>query len=241
MTAGRVCGLALPCLLAAVTLAALPVQAQTDSTLAVVPPTPLTQKLADGLATLLVTTWATFKGDPSVMAHDTIIEESAAEASLGPVHKPVTGPAMPPVVASRTPSSKATKSADQSGHPSPAPTQSNALISVPEPEFVPVTSVGGGSFTEVGRGLSSWYGPGLHGRPTASGERFDMNALTAAHRTLPFGSRVKVRDLSTGKEVEVRINDRGPHTRGRIIDLSRKAAEALGVLNGQHQVQLLRM
>ena len=92
---------------------------------------------------------------------------------------------------------------------------------------------------EIGRGLVSWYGPGLHGRKTASGEPFDMNALTAAHRTLPFGTKVRVRNMVTGQEVVVRVNDRGPHTKGRIIDLSRKAAESLGVTKGDHMVMLL--
>jgi rare lipoprotein A len=84
--------------------------------------------------------------------------------------------------------------------------------------------------TELGRGKASWYGPGFHGRRTASGERFDMNALTAAHRTLAFGTRVLVRNVQNGREVVVRINDRGPHVHGRIIDLSKAAAEALDVL-----------
>ena len=79
------------------------------------------------------------------------------------------------------------------------------------------------------QGLASWYGPGLHGRRTASGERFDRYELTAAHRTLPFGSRVCVRSAITGKTVVVRINDRGPFTGGRVIDLSQAAAQALGM------------
>lgn len=78
-------------------------------------------------------------------------------------------------------------------------------------------------------GTASWYGEPHHGRRTASGERFDMAAMTAAHRTLPFGSLVEVLDLSTGRSVVVRVNDRGPFTRGRVIDLSRGAALALGM------------
>lgn len=85
---------------------------------------------------------------------------------------------------------------------------------------------------EIARGLASWYGEPFHGRRTASGEVFDMNELTAAHKTLPFGTRVRVRHASTGKEVTVRINDRGPHVPGRIIDLSRAAASALGIVQG---------
>jgi len=80
------------------------------------------------------------------------------------------------------------------------------------------------------RGMASWYGEKHHGRKTASGEIFDMNKLTAAHRSLPFGTRVRVRSLSTGKSVEVRINDRGPYAGGRAIDLSRAAAERLGII-----------
>lgn len=78
-------------------------------------------------------------------------------------------------------------------------------------------------------GIASWYGPGFHRRRTASGERFDMHALTAAHRTLPFGTLVCVRSQATGREVVVRINDRGPHVANRVMDLSRGAALALGM------------
>lgn len=79
-------------------------------------------------------------------------------------------------------------------------------------------------------GQASWYGQRHHGRRTASGERFDQHALTAAHRSLPFGSRAKVTHLRSQRSVVVRINDRGPYGRGRIIDLSRAAAERLGML-----------
>ena len=80
------------------------------------------------------------------------------------------------------------------------------------------------------QGLASWYGPRFHGRRTASGERFDSQELTAAHRTLAFGTRVCVRSSITGKTVVVRINDRGPFSAGRVIDLSQGAAEALGMI-----------
>lgn len=86
-------------------------------------------------------------------------------------------------------------------------------------------------------GLASWYGPGFHGRKTASGERFNTSALTAAHRSLPFGTRVKVTNLRTGRAVVVRINDRGPFVGGRVIDLSRASARAIGVA-GVAPVQL---
>ncbi|QQQ18920.1 septal ring lytic transglycosylase RlpA family protein [Brevundimonas vitis] len=79
-------------------------------------------------------------------------------------------------------------------------------------------------------GMASWYGDAFHGRPTASGERFDMNALTAAHKTLPLPGLVEVTNLANGRTVVLRVNDRGPFVEGRIIDLSRGAAEALGMM-----------
>ena len=82
---------------------------------------------------------------------------------------------------------------------------------------------------ELERGHASWYGGQFHGRRTANGETFNKYALTAAHRTLPFGTIVRVRSLKHGREVEVRINDRGPFAKGRVIDLSQAAAEALGL------------
>ncbi|MGI5840295.1 MAG: septal ring lytic transglycosylase RlpA family protein [bacterium] len=78
-------------------------------------------------------------------------------------------------------------------------------------------------------GIASWYGTGFHGRGTASGEAFDQNALTAAHRTLPFGTVVLVTSHVSGRRVLARINDRGPWTKGRIIDLSRAAAKEIGL------------
>jgi rare lipoprotein A len=89
------------------------------------------------------------------------------------------------------------------------------------------------------RGGASWYGIQFHQRKTASGERFDMTAMTAAHKTLPFNTRVCVRSLVTGSEVLVRITDRGPYAQGRIIDLSRAAAERIGMIGlGIKQVAL---
>ena len=81
----------------------------------------------------------------------------------------------------------------------------------------------------VQSGRASWYGPGFHGRRTASGETFNTNELTAAHRTLPFGTRVRVVNKKTGKSIVVRINDRGPYAHGRVIDLSRASAQAIGL------------
>lgn len=81
------------------------------------------------------------------------------------------------------------------------------------------------------RGVASWYGSDFHGSPTASGEPFDMNALTAAHRTLPLGTYARVKNLDNGRTVVVRINDRGPHARRRTIDLSYAAAREIAMIN----------
>ncbi len=80
-------------------------------------------------------------------------------------------------------------------------------------------------------GNASWYASSLHGRKTASGECYDKDEFTGAHRELPFGTMVKVKNLNNGKEVIVRVNDRGPFIKSRIIDLSRAAAITLGILN----------
>lgn len=108
--------------------------------------------------------------------------------------------------------------------PAPLPAEVEA-VQLPAPVAVEVPE------REVGRGLASWYGPRFHGRRTASGERFDQHAFTAAHRTLPFGTVVRVRSLVNGRTVDVRINDRGPFLKRRVIDLSRAAADALGLLD----------
>lgn len=93
------------------------------------------------------------------------------------------------------------------------------------------------SGTTIGGGVASWYGPGFAGRRTASGERFDPGQMTAAHRTLPFGSKVRV--THNGRSVVVRINDRGPFHGGRVIDLSQAAAEELGIRRaGSGRVEL---
>src|SRR5215207_1067392 len=86
------------------------------------------------------------------------------------------------------------------------------------------------------KGVASWYGPGFHGKKTANGERFNTNDRTAAHKTLPFGTQLRVTNERTGKSV-VRINDRGPYAHGRVIDLSKAAAQAVGI-EGVGQVSL---
>ncbi|HEV8540585.1 MAG TPA: septal ring lytic transglycosylase RlpA family protein [Nitrospiraceae bacterium] len=122
------------------------------------------------------------------------------------------------------------------------------LVSLPLLVILTVSGCGGGrsgtypSGYPVGyveRGVASWYGPGFHGNKTANGEQYDMHLLTAAHRTLPLGSVAEVRSLTNGRRVTVRINDRGPFAKGRIIDLSFAAAQALVMTgNGTDQVEL---
>jgi len=101
-----------------------------------------------------------------------------------------------------------------------------ACQNLPKP---PLAEPGTG-FSQVG--IASWYGSHFHGKRTANGERFDMNGLTAAHRTLPFNARVRVVELATGRSVVVRINDRGPYFADRIIDLSAAAARQIGIKDG---------
>ncbi len=79
-------------------------------------------------------------------------------------------------------------------------------------------------------GNASWYGPGFQGKKTSSGERFDMHKMTAAHRTLPFGTIVEITNIATGRSIRVRINDRGPHRKDRMIDLSKKAGQKIGAV-----------
>lgn len=86
-----------------------------------------------------------------------------------------------------------------------------------------------GPYYEVG--IASWYGPGFHGNLTANGETYDMYGVSAAHKTLPFGTIVRVIELDTRRSMVVRINDRGPFVEGRIIDLSKGAAEELGIVD----------
>jgi rare lipoprotein A len=99
------------------------------------------------------------------------------------------------------------------------------------PPSRPVTSVLPPQPTlKVITGRASWYGEAHHGLLTASGERYDMHALTAAHRSLPFGTRLRVTNMTNGEVVEVRVNDRGPMVAGRILDLSYAAARRLGAV-----------
>jgi rare lipoprotein A len=92
------------------------------------------------------------------------------------------------------------------------------------------------SFTQTG--VASWYGRNHQGKKTAEGERFDMNKLTAAHRSLPLGTTVRVTNLENHKSVKARINDRGPYIAGRVIDLSVRAAKELEIDNGTARVRV---
>ncbi|HJV69462.1 septal ring lytic transglycosylase RlpA family protein [Ideonella sp.] len=103
--------------------------------------------------------------------------------------------------------------------------------------YVPMT----GDEPLVERGLASWYGRKFHGRRTASGETYNMYAMTAAHKTMPIPSYARVRNPANGREIIVRVNDRGPFSSGRVIDLSYAAAVKLGVQNGVAQVEVERI
>ncbi|MDZ7658350.1 septal ring lytic transglycosylase RlpA family protein [Fodinibius sp.] len=93
---------------------------------------------------------------------------------------------------------------------------------------------------KIEEGVASWYGPNFDGKLTANGETYDMYGLTAAHRTLPFNTVVKVKNLNNGKSVAVRINDRGPYAKNRVIDLSKKAADKIDMLGpGTAPVELI--
>jgi rare lipoprotein A len=103
-----------------------------------------------------------------------------------------------------------------------------ASLLVPEAALsAPRSAIEGQTFRQTG--LASWYGRAFQRRKTANGARFDMNALTAAHRTLPLNAVVRVTNLANGRSIDVRITDRGPYVPGRIIDLSARAAELLNM------------
>ena len=115
-----------------------------------------------------------------------------------------------------------------------------ALLALTGAACVAATGAEARSAVRAQAGVASWYGPGFHGRTTANGERFNTHALTAAHRTLPFGTKVRVTNNSNGRSVVVRINDRGPYVGGRVIDLSNASARAIG-LSGLAKVSLARL
>jgi rare lipoprotein A len=114
----------------------------------------------------------------------------------------------------------------------PVPVSDEVTLDIVDQSDAPAPSAP--QATVLGRGSASYYAAKFDGRRTASGERFDNDAMTAAHRTLPFGSKVRVTNPANGRSVVVRINDRGPFTRGRMIDVSRAAAEELGLVARGH-------
>ena len=150
-------------------------------------------------------------------------------------------------------------SGPRGGRDGPGTNPPSNLGSVPdaEPRVEAIRGSGGTSkpYTVLGRGyvpitddrswresgLASWYGRQLHGQPTASGERYDMYAMTAAHKTLPLPSYVRVRNPANGREAILRVNDRGPFHDGRIIDLSYTAALKLDLLRGVAPVEIERI
>ena len=128
-----------------------------------------------------------------------------------------------------------------------APDFADRFPTVPEPDVVADADPGAVDVTEIdppveivedepviATGVASYYGRRFHGRRTASGEAFDMTAMTAAHRSLPFGTQVRVINPRNGRSVVVRINDRGPFSGNRLIDLSRAAAEEIGIVRAGH-------
>jgi rare lipoprotein A len=156
----------------------------------------------------------------------------AACASRGPA--PASGrdgpEANPPSGLDRVPDAEPRVEALRSGGP-------NKPYEVLGQRYTPIT--GDRALRE--RGLASWYGRKFHGRPTASGEIYDMYAMTAAHKTMPLPSYARVRNPANGREIVVRVNDRGPFSPGRIIDLSYTAALKLGVLGGVAPVEVERI
>lgn len=161
----------------------------------------------------------------------------APTTSMAPV-APVSPLSEPPAPLLSTPAAPTVRSrltdflARRTHQPVEAPV---VAVELPTPAEVPEAAVDekyqltGEAARELERGHASWYGAQFHGRRTASGEHYDKYALTAAHKTLPFGTIVRVRSLALGREVDVRINDRGPFSHGRVIDVSQAAAEALGL------------
>lgn len=174
-----------------------------------------------------------------------LVAAPAADAPALPSQPSAT--AAPPAPAASAPASRS-RLADFIARRLHQPVEPPAPVAAPpepEPAPVPDTPVDekyqltGEAARELERGHASWYGGQFHGRRTASGEPYDKYALTAAHKTLPFGTIVRVRSLALGREVEVRINDRGPFSPGRVIDVSQAAAEALGLVgSGGGQVSL---
>ncbi len=139
-------------------------------------------------------------------------------------------PANPPAGLERLPDAQPRVEPIRAGGPN-KPYEVQGRRYVPFTEDLPLRQVGG----------ASWYGTKFHGKPTSSGEPYDMLAMTAAHTTMPIPSYARVRNPANGREVVVRVNDRGPFVPGRVIDLSYAAAAKLGLLRGVAPVEVLRL
>lgn len=176
---------------------------------------------------------------------------AAALAACGSAPRPTGGPGGPPVVPRAGPA----PAAERDG-PDAQPPADLATVPDAEPRLEPIRNGGpnrpyelmGRSYVPITadkpfteRGLASWYGKKFHGRRTASGEVYNMYAMTAAHPTLPIPSYVRVRNPANEREIVVRINDRGPFHPGRVIDLSYTAALKLGLLRGVAPVEVKRI
>jgi rare lipoprotein A len=122
------------------------------------------------------------------------------------------------------------KSVAAAHHGEPVPVDTVQVAAIPMQTHPPAAETPRKKDSYSQKGIASYYAPKFHGRRTASGERYDMNGLTAAHRSLAFGTRLKVTNLSNQRSVVVRVNDRGPHIKKRIIDVSYAAARKLGLL-----------
>ncbi|MEO8248146.1 MAG: septal ring lytic transglycosylase RlpA family protein [Burkholderiales bacterium] len=154
----------------------------------------------------------------------TAVAEPHAPASAPSVPRPTPKlPAEPPASEAATPAAQPDAPPQREPWTAGAPTIRFNFPSEPAAEEEDDEA------SDAQRGKASWYGEPFHGRKTANGERYNMYELTAAHKTLPFGTVVKVKDLDSGRSVRVRINDRGPFVSGRVIDLSKAAADKLGI------------
>jgi rare lipoprotein A len=181
----------------------------------------MTRGIAIALAGLVLAAPAR-ADEPSLISPDFTPVERAAPAVAAPTPiqpAPATAPVPMPL-------------------PAPERTAAAARPAAPSTPARPPAQPAGGAAT----GMASFYGPGFHGRRKANGERFDQNAMTAAHRTYPFGTRVRVTNLGNGRSVDVRVTDRGPFIRGRIIDVSLGAARHLGFVGqGVARVSVARL
>jgi rare lipoprotein A len=162
-----------------------------------------------------------------------------ASRLLGAVALLITGSTVAPAMAATPNLSHVQSSAVALREVGEPPSFEDRLLRQAPPMTIAQTLMASTSTGRVINGQASWYGPGFYGNRTANGEVFTRGTMTAAHRTLPFGTRVRVRNLSNGRTAVVRINDRGPFHYGRVLDLAHGAASELGVIaSGTAQVSL---